>query len=912
MMRSASAPRSVDTLAYPDALERAEARLVAQRRAAAAGADPRTAAAPSTDRLPDDVVGFGLSGGGVRSATFALGVFQSLARSGVLWRIDFLSTVSGGGYFGAFLGRLFTRPWVRGCGDVERVLTAREEPAMVAPAGMTSAGTAAAAQSAAMTSAGAAGSSDRTAKVFRWLRDNGRYLAPRGSGDLLLLGALLLRNWIAIQAVMIVSALTIFCVAQMGAIVLEGWILAAGWSWSAAVARCVSPAVQSIVPWSPWLLTALVPLGLIAVPAGWGYWLIARGDDGMRGVPAVIGAALTTALGLAGLMHYRGDAAHVDRLIACAAAATLSALAMAFCAGGELWVRVIRPEQGATLTDSGNRLRTQFTRVLKTGLVATGALLALGLVDTVSGAIYTWSRSGDLWRFTGSVAAAFAAVGAFARPLYVLLAPRGRGSRTPVPLSVVLWVAAVLVLSVWLVAVGVGAHALRWAFLTPACDAQPRLVPSIPPFLFASTLVLAAYTVLFGHTRRFLNLSSVHGFYTARITRAFLGASNGARLGAPGSQVSDTRAGDDCSGTAYWRWPEPPGSGPDPAATQAPHAMSRPWEKGGPLHLVNTTINETVDARTGIQNQDRKGTGLAVGPCALSVGVRHHLVSGAAGWTVFPRDPDAHKVFDTDSRTAPEPLSLGRWTSISGAAFSTAAGATTSVPLALLTGMFNVRLGYWWNSHTGFKRRWLERILPVQTALFDEMLAHTHGTAGRLWNISDGGHFENMGGYELLRRRLPIVVIVDAEADPDYTFQGLSDLVRKARLDFEAEIAFLSRHELDDRLLPAAVRPYFGDLETLRRPLRTDVSRAHAALARVSYGEGDAGYTSWLVYVKATLMGDEPEDVCHYHRAHPDFPQETTLDQFFDERQWESYRRLGQHIGHRVLTPELFDALRNA
>jgi hypothetical protein len=80
MMRSASAPRSVDTLAYPDALERAEARLVAQRRAAAAGADPRTAAAPSTDRLPDDVVGFGLSGGGVRSATFALGAFQSLAR----------------------------------------------------------------------------------------------------------------------------------------------------------------------------------------------------------------------------------------------------------------------------------------------------------------------------------------------------------------------------------------------------------------------------------------------------------------------------------------------------------------------------------------------------------------------------------------------------------------------------------------------------------------------------------------------------------------------------------------------------------------------------------------------------------------------------------------------------------------
>jgi hypothetical protein len=50
--------------------------------------------------------------------------------------------------------------------------------------------------------------------------------------------------------------------------------------------------------------------------------------------------------------------------------------------------------------------------------------------------------------------------------------------------------------------------------------------------------------------------------------------------------------------------------------------------------------------------------------------------------------------------------------------------------------------------------------------------------------------------------------------------------------------------------------------------------------------------------------------VCHYHRAHPDFPQETTIDQFFDEAQWESYRRLGLHTGHRVLTPELLDHLR--
>jgi hypothetical protein len=281
---------------------------------------------------------------------------------------------------------------------------------------------------------------------------------------------------------------------------------------------------------------------------------------------------------------------------------------------------------------------------------------------------------------------------------------------------------------------------------------------------------------------------------------------------------------------------------------------------------------------------------------------------------------------------------------VSGAAFSTAAGANTSVPVAILAGMFNIRLGYWWDSGTpSIERPWkfwskewspwiaFESALPVQAALAAELLARTRGTAGELWNLSDGGHFENMGGYELIRRQLPVIVIVDAEADPDYTFQGLSDLVRKARLDFNAEVTFMSASEIaaaSPALLPESVLPYFGDLDSLRRGRwvdekvpssdgtpatrytlevdRSRVSRAHAALAVVTYRNGQK---SWLVYVKATLMGSEPEDVCHYHRAHPEFPQETTSDQFFDEAQWESYRRLGLHVGHRVLRSELFAQL---
>jgi hypothetical protein len=459
--------------------------------------------------------------------------------------------------------------------------------------------------------------------------------------------------------------------------------------------------------------------------------------------------------------------------------------------------------------------------------------------------------------------------------------------------------------------------------------------------IFAALLV---FTFLFGRTRTFANLSSLQAFYWSRLTRTFLGASNPHRLWTGNTAVKDTVSADDYEGTSYWNWPRLGPMAPSPAT--APPV--RPWMRGGPLHIINTTVNETMDARTKVQNQDRKGTGLALGPCGLSLGIRHHLISDGNGApAIFPAE--GYRVFKSAGENArtPEPLSVGRWMSISGAAFSAAAGANTTVPIAMLAGMFNVRLGYWWDSGTPADagpfsisaKQWspwvtFEALLPVQSALLAEMLARTRGTAGQLWNLSDGGHFENMGGYELIRRRVPLIVIVDAEADPDYEFQGLSDLVRKARLDFNAEIKFLSGPQLSGRVnghtpvIPESARPYFGDLGSLRRGRWTDepvprpegtvkqfaievdqsrVSQAHAALATIAYG--DSSTRSWLVYVKATLTGDEPEDVCHYHRAHPAFPQETTNDQFFDEAQWESYRRLGLHIGHRVLTPELFDHL---
>jgi hypothetical protein len=195
----------------------------------------------------------------------------------------------------------------------------------------------------------------------------------------------------------------------------------------------------------------------------------------------------------------------------------------------------------------------------------------------------------------------------------------------------------------------------------------------------------------------------------------------------------------------------------------------------------------------------------------------------------------------------------------------------------------------------------------------------------RFWYLSDGGHFENTACYELIRRRVPFIICSDAGQDKDYQFGDLADLVRKARIDFGAEIEILRRasESLEDD--PEALHP-LPTLEQVLHPALLNVigspedfpalpddtdydgeaerppfAKRHALLARIHYLDTDE--FSWLLVVKPSLMGDEPADVVQYQRTHPSFPQEPTSDQYFDEAQWESYRKLGEHIGAELFTP---------
>jgi len=905
--------------AYPRELWHQERALLSARRGAAL---------EGVERPPDDTLGVALSGGGIRSATFSLGVFQALAGFGLVGRIDYLSTVSGGGYFGAFLGRLFSRREIQTTRQVEQLLSG-------APA------------------SGGKPAVSTMPDVVRWLRENGRYLSPNGAGDLLQAGAGLLRNWIAIQIVLLSFFVMLFLAGQL----VGGLVAVSRPMWSAAYMAALDWYLpgRALVWWSPYITLWLLPFVVGAIPLGWAYWMIgrvgARGRFYERPVTGLVVSAVLTLMLAAGAPSplWRDTAwglLGVEALTAFAwAAAYGHATRRARAPQARKAFEAESDPKRAAMIFKDDESRHTLSAWLKVALLMSAVALAFALIDTVGQTGYLAAVSGQrpnlpLW--TGSVLSVLAALAGLGRKITVLFRGRVGGQRPGLPLSIAATTLALLIVALLLILTDAVSHAIVWSFKIPGSapwywweGQDPRYVSHHETFgdLFVpglAWLALALFSLLFGWCWPFLNGSSQLSLYSARLTRAYLGASNPLRADPTNQKVTRVLPGDNTDLANYY---------PSPGAGSA--------DKMPPLHLINVTINETVDAKSQIKQRDRKGVGLAIGPRCFSAGARHHAVFASHR----REDRRSARVFPTaDGGAASSPpfqmfwrwsggeeLSLGYWVGISGAAFSTGLGARTNLGLSLLCGLSNVRLGYWWDSHVEPSRRpqWaptarqrlaalLTRwVFLVQTCLLDELLARFPGSAARRWYLSDGGHFENLGGYELIRRRLPRILLVDAEADPEYKFEGLANLVRKARLDFGAEITFLTTDELD-AIVDPAFRKFFGTLPQLRRGKwsgtlarggngdpgieldAVDLARlslAHAAIARVVY-QDEPERVSYLVYVKPTLTGDEPADITQYHGAHSSFPQEPTSDQYFDEAQWESYRRLGFEIASDLFHAE--------
>jgi hypothetical protein len=237
----------------------------------------------------------------------------------------------------------------------------------------------------------------------------------------------------------------------------------------------------------------------------------------------------------------------------------------------------------------------------------------------------------------------------------------------------------------------------------------------------------------------------------------------------------------------------------------------------------------------------------------------------------------------TDWERANPSLDLATVMALSGAAVSPQMGLRTTRHSSFWLTILNLRLGAWLKNPKAPDQK-AKR--PNGKYLFQELLATATENATFV-QASDGGHIENLGIYELLRRRCRFIVAVDGEQDEMMTFHGLTNLQRLAYIDFGITIEV--------------------NLDDLR--LGTDgLSRSHFRFCRIRYPLGkldqqeEVGY---LLYLKLSLTGNEGEFIRRLKLDEPSFPHHSTANQFFNEVQFEAYRALGEHVGDKMFLPSI-------
>ncbi|KRD72770.1 hypothetical protein ASE43_19325 [Lysobacter sp. Root983] len=814
-----------------------------------------------------------LSGGGVRSATFCLGLIRGLAQNGLLPRFDYLSTVSGGGYAGAALGRLIA---ALGIVDAQRVLSRGDTLPLA------------------------------------WLRRYGRYLTPRGARDYGIAIATYLRAGLAVHLEFALLAIAIGTLVVLPHLLQSLTSLLAPQDWSGWRTAWWPLAALSWLLLAPgnlmayWALRDVAPKDAAALTAPPRY---SRWDIAMVLVAGAVTVLLASRL------------SDVGPPLPAYSAKFLAVLVLASVSGYGLWLWT-RVRGASDDRDTFNtRERDLLTAHLrKINLIAL-ALAALGVVDLLSWKLMRNLEAGAPWVYgsLGLGSLLVVVVRAFGEPIQRLLSTEEGPRPGLMPLLInVLGLGAVLALTVlWVTAVqwwifgrhGVDPHLILsgWCerLALPVWDSSMllprwswlRWMLQQPSLLCLLWLLLGLLTWFLGtglHTET-VNATSLHGFYRSRLTRTYLAVGNPIRFPKHDlvtereispeefSSVATTLRADDIALIDY-----------------------RPYECGGPLHLINICLNQTRDAGSKLYNADRKGAPLVASSFGLEVG----------------RDGERAQV------GAQRLDKLGRWIAISGAAASPGAGSNTTPGWAMLLFLVGARLGYWFDTGrspgqserpgsgvagagaTGaqglgptlwrrYRNSKFGRLIAEATASFD-------GESARAWYLSDGGHFDNTGVHSLLRRQLDFIVLADCGADPSYEFADLENLIRKARIDFGAEIEFYTEDSVchlplmqDDQICVLAPEK-----------LRDNYTARGVMLARIRYRPDEQGVRKLgtLLVVKPNLHFALDSDVLAYARRNPAFPQQPTSDQFFDEAQWESYHRLGEDFG-RSLKPGWLEQL---
>ncbi|HET6841814.1 MAG TPA: patatin-like phospholipase family protein [Candidatus Angelobacter sp.] len=315
-----------------------------------------------------------------------------------------------------------------------------------------------------------------------------------------------------------------------------------------------------------------------------------------------------------------------------------------------------------------------------------------------------------------------------------------------------------------------------------------------------------------------INKFSLQAMYRNRIIRAYLGASNA---------KPDLN---DFTGFA---------SNDNPLLSRLTPALK-------PFHILNMTLNMASGKR--LAWQQRKARSFTVSPLHCGFGETYRPVVGYGG---------------------KGGLSLGTAMAISGAAASPNMGYHSSPALAFIMTLFNARLGAWLGN-PGQPEWTHEGPKSAFNSIVREAFGGTKDDSPYVY-LSDGEHFENLALYEMVRRRCRYIMVLDGGADPNYMYGDLGNAVRKIRIDMKVPITFEQPF-----LMPLSDPKY------------------RCAIAKIGYKSlCNTLENGYLIYIKPSILGSEPADVTNYKSTNPAFPHQSTANQFFNESQTESYRMLG-------------------
>lgn len=849
--------------------------------------DLRLGKDPERPEALKSLIGLAFSGGGIRSATFNLGVLQALAQARLLHVFDYVSTVSGGGYIGGWLMAWMHHQQI-GINEVEERLS----PHKYTP------------------------TSAADPPELHFLRNYSNYLTPRKgvlAADFWAFAATYIRNTILNQIILTLLLLSVLLLprvlvflpnrlealenftsealpAQLTALVLAFLLVGLAVTFMGLNLLWVDPQTKKASPWyaKQWAvqLVIVVPLMMSAALASYGisnyigYGIL--GDPLWD--PPLLGLVLY--LGLwAGAFLIRqlvrakrgmsGPAAPRASLVLITAAVTGALVGYLFLPFG--WYLTPPPPP--------------FGDYFNWHIFAFGTP-AFILVMLIAGALHIGLMGrgmSDAHREWWARLAGWLMIYAICWLLLFLMAVY-----VPVGLSMLwtenfhkLFTSGTLL---WLIStaygvlfgksgdtgaikpeapimkkvLGYAARLTPYIFILGLLSALSLLAASVAlvltgdsnpmshlPVAFSGPSVLVTCLVLFAAAillswRVNINEFSIHHAYRNRLVRCYLGAS------VPNRQAQVFTGFSESDDLPLGMLEIPPGS-VEPKDAR-------------PLPILNTSLNVVRGKELALQT--RKARSFAFTP--LYAGFTREPVGGTDWQSAYALTSDS----GAKQQGCENGISLGTAVAISGAAASPNMGFYSQPALAFLMTLFDVRLG-WWIANPSDQENW-----PVGGPrvgffwLLRELLGTASDDSGFVY-LSDGGHFENLAVYELVRRGCKLIVVGDASCDPTSAFGDLQNAMERCRTDFGVEI----------------------ELAPIETVTQKGLAQSHFAVGKIHYSSSSAD-DGVIVYLKPALVAGDATDVVGYATTNPDFPNDTTENQWFDEAHFENYRALGQATGN--------------